>query len=150
MRRLSASLCASCCHLTLCSSSLNAIKTTFTSNCHADRATNTLFFSAPQHTSYSRQHIILVSVLAERGFFGLPVWSHCKYFQYSITAPKSLQSLPGEKQNSHLRFSCRAFFRQILLLPDLHPPLAPEELTFQTLLFSHKVPSPPLGFKNWR
>lgn len=88
-----------------------------------------------QHTSYLHQHIILVSVVVECSFFGLPVWSHCKYFQYSITAPKSLQSLPGEKQNSHLRFSCRAFFRQILLLPDLHPPLAPKELTFQTLLF---------------
>lgn len=100
-----------------------------------------------RRTSYLRQHIILVSVVAECSFFGLPVWSHCKYFQYSITAPKSLQSLPGEKQNSHLRFSCRAFFRQILLLPDLHPPLAPEELTFQTPFFPIKHPPPnPPGF----
>lgn len=42
------------------------------------------------------------------------IWSYCKYFQYSITIPKSLNSFPGGKQNSHLRFSCGAFSANII------------------------------------
>lgn len=50
----------------------------------------------------------------EHVIFWLLVWSHCKYFQYSITVSKSLRSLPGEKQNSHLRFSCGTFLANII------------------------------------
>lgn len=49
-----------------------------------------------------------------RVIFWLLVWSHCKYFQCSITVPKSLHSLPGEKQNSNLRFSCGMFLANII------------------------------------
>lgn len=68
----------------------------------------------------------------------LLVWSHRKYFQDSITVPKSLHSLPGGKQNSHLRFSCGAFSANII--PDRSPPSAgSKQLTFQSP-FSHTAP----------
>ena len=67
----------------------------------------------------------------------LLVWSHRKYFQYSITVPKSLHSLPGGKQNSHLRFSCGAFSANII--PARSPPSAgSKQLTLQSPFSSYR------------
>lgn len=72
-------------------------------------------------------------------FFWLLVWSYCKYFQYSITVPKSLHSLPGGKQNSHLRFSCGAFSANIIAARP--PPSAGPKTTHLSIPpFSHNVP----------
>lgn len=60
---------------------------------------------APFHTQTLSFFLSLHCVI-----FRLLVWSRCKYFQYSITVSKLLHSLPGGKQNSHLSFSCEAFF----------------------------------------
>lgn len=78
---------------------------------------HTYFFSLPLslliHLPPSRQNIVFFLSL-EHDTFWLRVWSHCKYFQYSVTISKSLHSLPGGKQNSHLRFSCGAFSANII------------------------------------
>lgn len=65
------------------------------------------------YTSPICAQILSFFLSLEHVIFWLLVWSHCKYFQYGITVSKSLLSLPGEKQNSHLRFSCGTFLANI-------------------------------------
>lgn len=58
----------------------------------------------------------------------LLVWSHCKCLKYNVSALKSFHSLPREKQNSHLKFTCGMCLESIVVAT---PPQfdGPEQIT---------------------
>lgn len=144
MRRLS----ASCCHLTLCSSSLNAIKTTFTSNCHADGATNTLFFSAPP------AHFLLtptyyLSFCPGRAWFFLNCQSG-PTVNISSIALRLLNRFRASRGKSRIPISdshAEPFFGKYYCCQTSTLRWPQKNSPFKPSFFSHKVPSPPFGFQ---
>lgn len=110
-------------------SSLRKIQTVLTFICRYEESKLAIFpssltpiLSDSKHIYVRSQYIVFIFFLFGHCilhiFFFFPpqllVWSHCKYFQYSVTVPWSPPSLPGVKQNSHLRFSCGAFLANII------------------------------------